>query len=193
MDYNKLEGIEWRHRFGGEVRSIEERDDDIVLEAMAAVFNQWTELGDLRERIAPGAFENALPTSDVRFLVNHDGLPLARTTSGTLKLAETEEGLFMRALLARRDPDVRALVPKIERGDLNQFSFAFRVAPEGQKWEGRDRTITEFAEIYDTSIVTAPAYEEAKLIALRSLELHARGVVETDVAESRLRRALIGR
>jgi phage head maturation protease len=35
--------------------------------------------------------------ADVRFLINHDGLPLARTASGTMRLKEDTKGLAVDA------------------------------------------------------------------------------------------------
>ena len=193
MDYEKNK-IEYRHSFGGEVRSLhpDVDADTITLTGLAAVFNKWAEIGPgFRERIRPGAFAKALKTSDVRLLVNHEGLPLARTSSGTMKLTETRQGLEMEAKLDRADPDVRALIPKIERGDLSQFSFAFDVAPDGQEFKGEERTITEFSEIFDVSLVTFPAFETTKITALRSREIHAAKLAMDDVQTTRLREVLL--
>ena len=47
----------------------------------AAVFNQQSEeIFGFYEVLAPGAFPKALEKSDVRVLINHEGLPLARST-----------------------------------------------------------------------------------------------------------------
>ena len=192
MDYDKNR-IEYRHSFGGEVRGLHGDDDadTITLTGLAAVFDKWADLGHFRERIRPGAFAKALPISDVRLLVNHEGLPLARTSSGTMKLTETKQGLEMEAKLDRADPDVRALIPKIERGDLSQFSFAFDVASDGQEFKGEERTITEFAEIFDVSLVTFPAFEQTKITALRSRELFDADRAMHDVQTTRLREVLM--
>ena len=193
MDYDS-ERIEHFHLFGGEVRGIEKRadGDDLTLTGTAAVFDQWADLGMFRERIAQGAFSKALPTSDVRLLVNHEGLPLARTSSGTMTLKETKDGLELRASLDPSDPDVRAIVPKIERGDLSQFSFAFSLAKDGQEWKGDDRTLTEFKEIFDVSLVTFPAYEQTKVAALRSVQNRELLKAFQDIQTSRLREAVHG-
>ena len=192
MDYDKNR-IEYRHSFGGEVRGLHGDDDadTITLTGLAAVFDKWADLGHFRERIRPGAFAKALKTSDVRLLVNHEGLPLARTSSGTMKLTETKQGLEMEAKLDRADPDVRALIPKIERGDLSQFSFAFDVASDGQEFKGEERTITEFSEIFDVSLVTFPAFETTKITALRSRELFDADRAMHDVQTTRLREVLM--
>ena len=154
-----------------EVRS--EEDGVAVVEGYAAVFNEDTVIGgQWQERIAEGAFTDAIGRDDVVFLINHDGLPLARTRSGTLELSEDKRGLKMRASLDMRDPDARSIVPKMQRGDLDKMSFAF--IPTRQKWkdvDGEDlpRRTIEQAELYDVSIVTTPAYSGTE-IGLRSLE-----------------------
>lgn len=190
MDYETL-GTEYAHRFGGEVRQVEDSADAFVLTGLAAVFNQWAEIGPFRERIAPGAFREALKTSDVRLLVNHAGLPFARTTSGTMDLRETDKGLEMEARLSKADPEVRALVPKIERGDLSQFSFAFDVGSAGQSWDGDERTISQFSELFDVSLVTFPAFEATKVTALRSWQRYQRSMGVTNERLTALRRAML--
>ena len=170
-----------------EVRAERGEGDDLVyLEGYAAVFGSWSQdLGGFRERIAPGFFEPALDRSDVRFLVNHDGLPLARYRKGekdTLALEERELGLWFRTGLAASDPDVQRLIPKIERGDLDQMSFAFRLPIKGgDEWEEDgehlpSRTLTLCDELFDVSPVTYPAYTDTT-VAKRSLP-HKRLVVD---------------
>lgn len=139
----------------------------------AAVFDQPADIAGLfTEVVAPGAFRTAIGRDDVVFLVNHDGLPLARTRSGTLKLTEDLHGLRVETVLDAEDPDVRAIVPKMRRGDLDKMSFAFRATR--QQWDDTvdppRRTILE-AELYDVSIVTTPAYDGTE-IGLRCLEQH---------------------
>ena len=141
------------------------------VEGYAAVFNEETDIGGMfREVIAPGAFTDAIGRDDVVFLINHEGLPLARTRSGTLTLEEDEKGLRMSTTLDPEDPDVKAISGKMRRGDLDKMSFAFY--PDVQEWdESGDmpvRTIKR-ATLYDVSVVTTPAYEGTE-IALRSLE-----------------------
>jgi len=150
---------------------IRKEADGIRVSGYAAVFNQTTAIGDwFNERIDPGAFTDALGRDDVVFLINHEGLPLARTRSGTLTLTQDEKGLHIETLLRADDPDVQRIIPKMERGDLDRMSFAFY--PEVQEWdESQDppmRTIKK-AALYDVSIVTTPAYDGTE-IGLRSLE-----------------------
>jgi len=144
------------------IKNVEARqaeDGTMRLSGYAAVFNNDSVPLPFIERIAPGAFRKTLTeTPDVRLLINHEGLPLARTKNGTLRLKEDEAGLYMDADL----PDTQAardLYTLVERGDVDQMSFAFRVIR--QKWnEGRtERTLTELSLADgDVSVVTYPAY-----------------------------------
>lgn len=155
-------------RLPAEVRA---EADGITVEGYAAVFNEIADIGGMfREVIAPGAFTEAIGRDDVVFLINHDGLPLARTRSGTLELSEDKRGLKMRTVLDPEDPDVKSIAGKMKRGDLDKMSFAF--LPEVQEWDDSGdvplRTIKK-AALYDVSIVTTPAYDGTE-IGLRSLE-----------------------
>lgn len=149
-----------------------EDDGEVRVAGYAAVFGQETSIGGaFLERIAPGAFTSAIQRGDdVVFLVNHVGLPLARTRSGTLSISEDERGLYIEAGLDSSDPDVKALIPKMKRGDLDKMSFAF--IPTRQKWDDDDdipRRTIEDVTLHDVSIVTTPAYDGTE-IGLRSLE-----------------------
>jgi hypothetical protein len=155
----------------------EKRDDgSTTITGHAAVFNQMSsDLGGFREIIAPDAFSNVL-NDDVRALVNHDSsLLLARTSSGTLNLEQTEKGLQYSFDV----PDTtygRDLIISMERGDITQSSFAFTI--EDDSWETTDegevRTINKVKQLYDVSPVTYPAYPDADdlTLAQRSLAIY---------------------
>lgn len=153
--------------------------DTARVEGYAAVFRQDANIaGMFVERIMPGAFANAIARDDIAFLVNHDGLPLARSRagSGTLALSEDDRGLFVQTDLDMSDPDVSAVVPKMRRGDLDKMSFGFTMDGGRQEWdESGDlpiRTIHEFGSVFDVSVVTFPAYDGTE-IALRSRQIAA--------------------
>jgi HK97 family phage prohead protease len=155
----------------GAPAKIEADGDTVKVTGYAAVFNQQADIaGMFREQIAPGAFAKAVKRDDVVFLINHEGLPLARTRSGTLKLSEDEHGLKIETELDLTDPDVNSIVPKMKRGDLDKMSFGF--IPVKQEWDDSGdiplRTIVE-ASLFDVSIVTNPAYEGTE-IGLRCLQ-----------------------
>lgn len=154
--------------------------DAIKVAGYAAVFEEEADIGGMfREKIAPGAFKDAIGRDDVVFLVNHEGLPLARTRSGTLTLKEDKRGLFMETELDGSDPDVAQIIPKMRRGDLDKMSFAF-IATR-QEWDETGdlplRTVNE-AQLFDVSVVTTPAYGGTE-IGLRSLKASRKQSSET--------------
>jgi HK97 family phage prohead protease len=143
------------------VRDVEARADGkkMRLSGYAAVFNDSSLPLPFKESIAPGAFRKTLSeTPDVRLLINHEGLPLARTKNGTLKLEEDERGLRFDAQLADTQ-EGRDIYELVRRGDVDQMSFAFRVIR--QKWND-DRSTRVLTEVSladgDVSVVTYPAY-----------------------------------
>jgi len=147
------------------VSGLEFRDDGdgVTLTGYASTFNDPYDMGWYRETVDPGAFTRTLGQNpDVRLLVNHDGLPLARTTSGTLTLDTDRKGLRAVANLDPSDPDVAALVPKMRRGDLNQMSFGFRTNEDDWSKDMTQRTLRAL-DLHngDVSVVTYPANPNA--------------------------------
>lgn len=134
-----------------------EAGDTLTLVGYASTFQSYEMYGGPAaggwiEQIGRNAFDKTLRGKpDLHLLINHEGLPLARTGSGTLELSVDDHGLKVRAELDRSDPDVQRLEPKMRRGDMNEMSFAFRV--KAQTWSaatGYDdpnscRTITEIS------------------------------------------------
>lgn len=118
------------------------RNGDLMATGYASTFDEYEVFGGPEnygwiERIDRKAFDKTLRDKpDVVYLINHAGLPLARTKSGTLKLSVDDGGLKPEALLDPDDPDVQALVPKMERGDVDEMSFAFYV--KAQDWSAAD-------------------------------------------------------
>jgi HK97 family phage prohead protease len=92
----------------------------------ASVTERPYDMGWYTETIARRAFQNTLTDKpDVLLLVNHDGLPLARTAAGTLTLSEDERGLLADATLDPDDPEVQRLVRMSKRGNATEMSFSF--------------------------------------------------------------------
>ncbi len=155
----------------------------------AAVFSAEAVIGGLfRERIAPGAFRNVIgATADVRALFNHDdNFILGRTTNGTLRLSEDERGLRYEFDPNPDDPAAASVVAKIQRADVSQSSYGFRVKDGGDEWtkpatrsELPLRTIREFELLRDVSPVTFPAFEETTAEA-RSAAAATRAAMPAD-------------
>lgn len=155
-----------------------ETDKPTRVSGYAARFNEPSQPlagGRFIETIAPGAFRNALAKkANVPLLIQHDGLALADTATGTLTLSEDKQGLRFDADLDPADPDAQRVLPKLERGTLRKMSFGFIVADKGDDWTTgksgvRERTVRDVEELIDVSLVTSPAYPSTSA-ALRSLE-----------------------
>lgn len=153
----------------------------------ASVFDQTADLGFLgQERMAKGAFDNALKSSDVRALWNHDPLfVLGRQSAGTLRLRSDDHGLEYEVDLPNTSyaNDLRELV---ERGDVTGASFGF---VPGEFERGPVRTHTSVAQLVDVSPVTFPAYGGASTearsaptgaVRLRSQLIRARARVHLE-------------
>ena len=154
------------------LRAVDENGKTRRLVGHTAVFNSDSgNLGGFIEQIAPGAFRDAIPRSDIRALFNHDAsLILGRMKAGTLKVEEDERGLFYDVDL----PDTttaRDLAESVRRGDVDGNSFSFVV--EEDRWEKRGdqllRTVVRVKELFDVGPVTYPAYA-GTTVSARSLE-----------------------
>jgi uncharacterized protein len=150
--------------------------DGATLIGYAAVWDSPSEPLPWVEYVKRGAFSKTLNDgADVRLLVDHEGVPLARTRSGTLKLTEDDRGLRTEATLDPSNPDAARLMSALRRGDVSQMSFMFRVVKDA--WN-TDRTSRELREVqlFDVSVVTFPAYEATVA------ELRARADADTVAA-----------
>lgn len=145
----------------------------------AAKFNSWSEemfdyaAGPFREIIQPGFFDKVL-NMDVRMLFNHDvNYVLGRSVANTMRYGQDDIGLWFEY----DDPSTtwsRDLGITIARNDVNQCSFGFVVAEDGDNWRptdtGYERTLLAGGciDLFDTSVVTFPAYRDTT-VAGRSL------------------------
>lgn len=163
-------------------------DDKRTLVGYAAVFERLADIGGyFQEKIAPGAFSDAIK-GDVRALIGHDrARVIGRTKSGTLRLEEDGTGLHVEIDVPNTS-DGNDLWELVERGDISGMSFGFRVTKETWDETGDTpvRTI-EKLELLEVSAVAWPAYEDTTL-AKRSLEA-ARAEARPKRAAKSVRRA----
>jgi HK97 family phage prohead protease len=134
------------------------------------------------EIVTREAFKKTLTEKpDLHLLINHEGMPLARTKSGTMQLLTDNHGLLVRANLDRRDPMVQSLQVKMERGDMDQMSFAFRV--KKQTWSD-DETHRYLDEVSlhkgDVSVVNFGANPTTSATIRSAIELLAGGPLQLD-------------
>lgn len=155
-----------------EIRKVAEGERKIS--GHAVVYNSRSvDLGGFVEVIHPGFLSGVLG-DDVRALVNHDeNQVLGRTRSGTLRLEDTDIGLMIENDVPRTTW-ADDLLESMQRGDINQMSFAFSVRSGGDKWERLpDGTVLRHLlpngaeQLFDVSVVTYPAYPATSAYAQR--------------------------
>lgn len=181
--------------YATEMRALQDENEGAVIEGNPIVFNQRTWVGFSKE----DGFEEVILTSalvntdlsDVVLTVEHDGrkIPLARTKKGkgTMTLTKTPTGLHMKAKLdIENNTEARALFSAISRGDMDQMSFLFVIAQNGDRWTYENdiykREIVDIAQVLDVSVVTRPAYDGASVQLSRS-EVDAREEARVRVNE----------
>jgi len=163
--------------------------DGKTLVGYAAVFDSPSEPLPWTEFVRRGAFTKTIKDgADVRLLIDHEGVPLARTRSGTLSLYEDEVGLRIEASLDENNPDAAKVMSALRRGDLSQMSFAFQTVKDSWSDDKRTRELKE-VRLYDVSVVTYPAYEET-VAELRNRN-NTQADTVTDVAPILLRKRQI--
>lgn len=123
---------------------------------------------EIKERILPGAFKRSIESgANVFMFWNHEQkYVLGRTSRGTLKLKEDDDGIQFE----NNPPDVqwvKDLIPSIKRGDIANMSFGFQndVAPTWTKEEGINITNVRAATLHEISIVTHPVYEATNVFS----------------------------
>ncbi|NQX36257.1 HK97 family phage prohead protease [Herbiconiux sp. VKM Ac-2851] len=129
-------------------RSIEDGKEFVTLDGYASVtdinYKMWDWYGEYDERIAAGAFDKTLAADpDVAYLLNHTGMTMARTVTGTLQLSADEKGLRTIAKLNAKRVDVSDLIIAVEDENVTEMSFAFRIVAGQWSPDYMEYTITE--------------------------------------------------
>lgn len=166
-----------------EIRTAADGGTDAALTGYACVTDSGYTIpdlfGDYTEIVRPGAFRDTLAAADdVRLLINHDGIALARTKSGTLQLREITDpatdpleqgttGLWVEANLDPASTIVADIRSAMGRGDLDEMSFAFQVTDQEWSPDYTQRDIKAL-KLFDVSVVTYPA-NPATSASMRSL------------------------
>jgi uncharacterized protein len=189
--YGQLGGVERRTVDLGVPELKETGEGGYSVSGYASVFDSRSlDLGGFVEEIAPGAFDDVLSRSpDVHLLWDHDtSRVLARTKNNTLKLGSDGIGLPYWARVAPTSyaADLKVL---LDRGDVNQASFAFTVGD--QEWDTRDdhgaeivvRTINRVADLYDVTITAQGAYPAATSEVARMFVRSYAGIQEEQELE----------
>src|SRR5512139_3066838 len=137
------------------------------------------------EVIRKGAFTRSLKEwNDITLRYQHDmrTLPLARTTSGTLRLAEDERGLRVDADLPDNEWG-RPIRDAITRRDITGMSFGFMPIRTSPLADPPGRAVLE-VRLIEVSVVDYPAYPATSVVVREMAEA-------ADIPEDDLRDALL--
>lgn len=120
------------------------------------------------EEVDPHAFDEALD-DDIRCLADHDSrIVLGRNIAGTLTLKIDDKGLWGEVEINPNDTEAMNVYARVQRGDVNQCSFAFDVIEQEEQWSGDTvHWILKKVKLYEVSVVTFPAYEGTEVDARR--------------------------
>lgn len=120
------------------------------------------------EEVDPHAFDEALD-DDIRCLADHDSrIVLGRNIAGTLMLKIDDKGLWGEVEINPNDTEAMNVYARVQRGDVNQCSFAFDVIEQEEQWSGDAvHWILKKVKLYEVSVVTFPAYEGTEVDARR--------------------------
>lgn len=139
--------------------------DSATIEGRAIPFNIASPNREgFREMILPEAVEGVIENSDIFMLYNHDRsngfLARSKRGKGSLKIDVREDGVYF-SFEPGRDNLSLYIKDRVQRGDLDEMSWAFTVAED--RWVKAadgvyDRTISKFERLYDFSIVDQSYY-----------------------------------
>lgn len=126
-----------------------------------------------REVIRSSAFSKTLSENpDLALVINHDltGLPLARTSAGTMTITDNGTGLWVEALFPDNERG-RSASDAVSRKDVRGMSFRFDKAQD--KWTtdetgGSVRELLAVRLSREVSLATFPAYDTTEA-AVRAL------------------------
>lgn len=165
--------------------------------------------GEFRETMHAGCATALIARGvDCRLLLNHEGLPMARTLAGTMRLIDTPTSLDFEAELDARQQLANDFAIAIERGDLSQMSIGMVVGNDewGEDDDMETRDVFALEDLIDVSGVTFPCSETTHIevaqrminsvplqsrARLRSLELELRaGAVQSKASQEKIITAL---
>ena len=166
-----------------EIRSfnvdIEHDNESGLLRGYAIVFNSPTRINKkIEEVIEPQSLNGVLEKSDIFALYEHDKnrgiLACSNQGTGTLALVVDDKGLAFEFEAPRTQLGDEVL-EMVRRGDINKCSFAFRCSKGGYTVRKQSdgtylRTIQQFDQLFDISIVSQPAYPTTSVEIKRSIE-----------------------
>lgn len=166
------------------------------LAGYASVYNRPYRMvdkhGEYDETVRSGAGKKTLSENpDVVLVLNHEGMPMARTKNGSLHLSDDSTGLHFDAPQLNGERHiVREVVAAVDEGILDEASFAFKTTRQRWSDDYAKRDIDEYSlHRGDVSVVTFGANDgTAGRLGLRAQDFDALDDESARVVYERLAR-----
>ncbi|MBQ7977030.1 MAG: HK97 family phage prohead protease [Clostridia bacterium] len=147
-----------------------------IIDGYPIVFDAMTPIGNYFYEIIDRHALDEADLSDIKFLVNHldQMLPLARHRRGkrsTMDIEIDDHGMAISAKLdIENNHTSKAVCSAVERGDIEDMSFAFGITVTGEEWSDLDkemplRRITKIGKVFEVSAVNDGAYPQTSISA----------------------------
>lgn len=149
-----------------EFRAAEEGGERYI-EGYFIVFDDIYDMGfGMTESVDRHALDNTIH-DDIRALCDHESrIVLGRTSTGSLELRVDDHGLFARIRINQNDSDAINTWARVQRGDVDQASFGFRIIREDKTVNGdKIHWTLKDIKLYEITVCTFPAYESTSLSA----------------------------
>ena len=179
----KPEEREYRNMRMETRKNEEDKEKTYIVRGYATTYDDpyclWSEGDtDYFEQVSKEAFDDKTDTSDVIFQLNHTGMVYARNRNKTLSFGSDDHGLWIEADLSLTE-ESRKIYDAIDKGLIDQMSFAFTVDSEEWDKKTHTRTIKHIKKLYDVSAVSCPANPGTEISARSAFE----GYIEAEKLE----------
>ena len=156
-----------------EIKEVKEEGDEFVIEGYASVYGNIDSYGDIVDQ---GAFSEDLAQNGQKrpILWQHSGWePIGRG-----EFQDMEKGLFVKICLPKTDTFVTGRVmPQVKIESITGLSIGYRTIQAEQDVSNSAIRHLQKLKLYETSLVTFPANEEARILAAKQfIHSHDRSV-----------------
>lgn len=149
-----------------EVRSLEDKKDEVIIEGYIAKFDSLTEIWDgYFEKIDRTAFDETLADGHNIFLLYHHDIskPLASTRNKTLELSVDNIGLRFKASINKNLSFSNDVYELVSSGEVRGCSFGFYTLKDNEEYDSEKGTITRTllkVHLVEGTITPIPQYED---------------------------------
>ena len=161
-------GAELKFKTISQISVKEEEGGMVTIEGWGAVYNNIDSYNDI---LMPGCAKKTLEERKARIkLCNQHDIrqPIGKFEILEERMQDGKEGIWFKALISKSES---AISTKIKEGILNEFSIGYREveASIGER-DGKEVNLVKEIKLYEISVVTVAANEQAVLTSVKSEE-----------------------